>query len=118
MTTQVQNSIINNLVFGIAAIAVSAATLVGVAGPAQAAEVHSVRVSHADLDLGTVAGRTTLENRIRQAAKSVCGVSADSRDLLAKEKARECMVAALEGSRAAVTAVVAAKAPVAVASVN
>src|SRR5215467_8264036 len=50
--------------------------VVGVLGSAQvlAGEpAKSIRVSYADLDLSTQAGATTLFNRIRGAARQVCG---------------------------------------------
>jgi UrcA family protein len=48
---------------------------VGLLGSAQALadEPQSIKVSYADLDLSTQAGATTLYNRIRSAARTVCG---------------------------------------------
>jgi UrcA family protein len=52
---------------------VSALAVLG-ASPALADEAGlSVKVSYADLDLSTQAGATTLFNRIRSAARTVCG---------------------------------------------
>lgn len=49
----------------------------------------SVRVSHADLNLATAAGREKLERRVATAVKRVCP-SHFSRDLLTQRIARKC----------------------------
>jgi UrcA family protein len=46
-------------------------------------------VQTADLDLSNQAGQRTLDLRIAQAAREVCGKASDS-DLLGQNKAREC----------------------------
>ena len=55
------------------ALALAAATI---AIPAHAAEVdrNSATVSYRDLDLTSEAGRKTLERRLQQAARDVCGM--------------------------------------------
>jgi len=46
-------------------------------------------VQTADLDLSNQAGQRTLDLRIAQAAREVCGKASDS-DLVGQNKAREC----------------------------
>jgi len=53
---------------------------------------YETRVSHvqtADLDLSSTSGQRTLEARIAQAAREVCGKPSDV-DLVGQNKAREC----------------------------
>jgi len=55
--------------------------VLGVLGSAQAladAPAKSIRVKYGDLDLSTQAGATTLYNRIRGAARTVCGEEGSS----------------------------------------
>lgn len=77
-------------------IMILAAGLGGLA-PAQAGEPEprSERVSYADLDLRTSAGRTTLESRVGRAARRVCRVES-SVVMLARQAERRCEAATLE----------------------
>jgi UrcA family protein len=60
----------------IAGVATLAATMmtIAIAAPVRA-ETRSVPVRYADLDLGTAAGKSTLDRRIDHAADIVCGAS-------------------------------------------
>jgi UrcA family protein len=71
----------------LAALAIASALIVPTVS--EAAETDSVRVSYADLDLGSDFGRTSLQGRIAHAAEVVCG-PADHRDIPFTQKVREC----------------------------
>jgi UrcA family protein len=71
----------------LAALAIASALIVPTVS--EAAETDSVRVSYADLDLGSDLGRTSLQGRIAHAAEVVCG-PADHRDIPFTQKVREC----------------------------
>jgi len=60
----------------------------------QAAEMNSVRVSYADLNLATDFGKDRLQSRIAVAAETVCG-PADHRDVPFTQKVRECRTATI-----------------------
>ncbi|WP_397587592.1 UrcA family protein [Sandarakinorhabdus limnophila] len=63
-------------------------------------------VAYADLDLGSPAGRSRLENRLRAAAKQVCHGSDASRMAVAEEYA--CYQETLKATRSATMAAIAA----------
>lgn len=80
--------------------AAALATAALVAPPAAAeGPVRSVRVSLADLNLGTPTGRATSDRRIRRAARTVC---AQPMSNMAQMKLRElhCIAAATAGASA------------------
>ena len=52
-------------------------------------------VKTADLNLASEGGQRTLDRRLAQAAREVCGVPSDS-DLVGQNKARECRVEAVK----------------------
>lgn len=89
-----------------AALLVATATAtIGTVGfasaPAHAApfdEARSMQVRHADLDLASAQGVTTLERRVRTAVKTVCG-TADSRDLDARARINVCRAGATASAR-------------------
>ncbi len=77
----------------------AAACLGAATAPAAAAPVTvSKTVSYADLNLGSAAGRTALEARIRTAAKSVC--TTGSNDLVSRDHEGRCVKAALANAAA------------------
>ena len=51
-------------------------------------------VKTADLDLSSEGGQRTLDRRVSQAAREVCGIPSDV-DLVGQNKARECRVEAV-----------------------
>jgi len=51
-------------------------------------------VKTADLDLSSDGGQRTLDRRVAQAAREVCGIPSDV-DLVGQNKARECRVEAV-----------------------
>lgn len=55
------------------ALVASGATLTAATGPAFAQDQTSVAVSYRDLNLNSAQGRSTLDQRIRSAARRVCG---------------------------------------------
>jgi UrcA family protein len=79
------------------------------------------RVSHvqtADLDLSSKRGQRTLDLRIAQAAREVCGMPSDS-DLVGQNKARECrqdVIARTSNERDALLAAAGRGATIAIAS--
>ena len=75
-------------------------------------------VQTADLDLSSKTGQRTLEVRIAQAAREVCGQASDS-DLVGQTKARECrqdVIARTSSERGALLAAAGRGAAIAVAS--
>ena len=75
-------------------------------------------VQTADLDLSSKSGQRTLDVRIAQAAREVCGKPSDS-DLVGQNKARECrqdVVARTSGERDALLATAGRGATIAIAS--
>ena len=60
--------------------------------------VKTVRVSYADLDLTTVAGRAALERRLKRATRNVCGPEMGT-DWLADIQFGRCKAAAEAGWR-------------------
>lgn len=91
--------------FAFAALVTASALLVPTAS--QAATSHSVRVSYADLNLASDAGRGTLERRISYAAKTVCEIE-DSRELALASATRLCRNDAIESGRPSFEAAVSA----------
>jgi UrcA family protein len=80
----------------VVAVAASFNASAALAGPAKV----EARVSYADLDLSAPAGQQTLEKRIKQAARTACGVDPDERhQVLAIDSAR-CYRAAVAGALA------------------
>jgi UrcA family protein len=60
--------------------------------PALAQDVpnsRSLAVSYADLDLGSEAGRSTFDNRLRQAVRELCGI-ASAADLRGQNRVDAC----------------------------
>ncbi|GAA0537827.1 UrcA family protein [Rhizomicrobium palustre] len=80
------------------ALALSACTVFAAASAAP-----QISVSYADLDLARPAGATTLINRIRVAAETVCG-SADIRDLAAFRRRSACVTEAMDNAIRSVNA--------------
>jgi UrcA family protein len=74
-------------VAAVAAITVSSLNVAAaVAGPAPV----EARVGYADLDLGAPEGQQMLEKRIKVAARSVCGVDGNERQLMLQVDAGRC----------------------------
>jgi UrcA family protein len=73
---------------------------------ARAQEPATARVSYADLDLATEAGRRTLDHRIAWAVGAVCG-DADIRDLDSEMNVRHCRDTAIAGAKRQVAALAA-----------
>jgi len=69
--------------------ALAVATVLVIPTVSQAAEVPSVRVTYADLNLGTSFGQNKLQRRISFAAVQVCG-SSDPRDLNLVRAVTDC----------------------------
>jgi UrcA family protein len=89
----------------LAAVVVAAALLVPTVS--LAAESNSVRVSYADLNLVSPAGRNTLQQRIVYAARVVCQVE-DSRELALRTETNACRGDAVERARPAYEAAIGA----------
>jgi UrcA family protein len=78
------NETIRRVAFAAVAIATSTLSLTAVAGPAFAG---GVKVSYADINAGTAAGRATLDARLRLAAGQVCDTGASGlREQLASRR--------------------------------
>ena len=80
----------------LAALAAAAALLLPTLSHAQ--EMDSVRVSYADLNLGSAPGRDALQQRIGFAATYVCGPS-DHRDIPMTIAVGECRTATIADAR-------------------
>lgn len=65
--------------------------------PDRGREVKSITVSFADLDLGSAQGAQTLYDRLRSAARRVCG-KADLRDIAGAERVKRCRSEALDAA--------------------
>ena len=72
-----------------------------------AAEPNSVRVSYADLNLGSTPGREVLQGRIAGAARTVCQIE-DSRELALAAQTNVCRSDAIGRAQPAYEAAVAA----------
>jgi UrcA family protein len=85
------------------AAAIAAASLAPLPATAQdrAPASQIVAIHYADLDLGTAAGRTSLDNRIRDAVRAACGDPSpvDLRGRNGAESCRADLNAALAGQR-------------------
>ena len=68
------------------AATLSAALLSASATPALAIPSRQASVSYSDLDLSTDAGRAELANRYDKAARDLCGVKDDAKELHGKER--------------------------------
>ena len=62
---------------------------VAFAAPAAAAEIVTVTVGHADLDLNTEAGKDVLETRVSTAIKTAC-IKPDTRSLKSAQAWESC----------------------------
>lgn len=78
----------------------AAIALVAAGTAAQAAAFNdtptAVRVSYADLDIASPAGRASFDRRIKQAARQACGDATRERDLQLQSDKRQCFRAAVE----------------------
>jgi UrcA family protein len=66
------------------------------AGAAPLAEIPTVRVQFADLDISHDAGVERLYSRLRQASQAVCSTHADMHDIRAIVAQKSCAAAALD----------------------
>lgn len=86
--------------FRTALIAASAALVAAVAQPALAAPVSASRaVAYTDLNLDSEAGRSTLDARLRFAAKQVCEIGQGQTTLTETMAAQSCYKKALSSAR-------------------
>ena len=87
-------SIARTLVGTAGAALLAATCLVGAVAPAQAQDdVRTQSVRYDDLNLSNNAGRATLEQRIRAAAKSVCSIAGE--DVASRNRTAECTKTAI-----------------------
>jgi UrcA family protein len=86
--------------------ALAAATALVIPTVSHAEDTHSVRVSYADLNLGTNFGQTKLQRRIAFAAETVCD-TADARDFNFLRAVKTCRTAAIADAQPAYLAAVA-----------
>lgn len=91
----------------LAAAAILVATALVAPTVSQAATTNSVRVTYADLNLASPAGRHSLERRIAYGARIVCEIE-DSRELALATATKVCRNDAIDGARPAYEAAVAA----------
>jgi len=68
-------------------MALSAVTL---AVPAAAAAEPQLKVKYSDLDLSTEAGQATLNRRIDQSARQLCGRGVSTGTILSSGRAKDC----------------------------
>jgi len=88
----------------IAAVLIAGALVVPTVS--QAAEISSVRVSYADLDLGSAPGQHALRGRIAFAARVVCEFE-DSRQLEVAKATNLCRSDAIDGAEPQLEAAIA-----------
>lgn len=83
-----------------AAAALAAVTVLSAVSPALAQEAvtKTAQVSVADLNLSSPAGVERLHNRVRSAARSVCGTNAPQ-DIDQRIAYNQCQKAAIEGAK-------------------
>jgi len=91
----------------VAAAALTAAAALVVPTVSQAADLDSVSVSYADLNLGTDSGASRLQRRISFAARVVCGYE-DARQYDVVLATNTCRTGAIEGAQPAFEAAVSA----------
>ena len=89
----------------LAALAVASALVLPTVS--QAAESNSVRVSYADLNLGSAPGQHVLQRRIAGAARTVCVIE-DSREVALRRATNGCRGDAIASAQPAYEAAVAA----------
>lgn len=89
----------------VAALVVASALVVPTVTQAQ--ETHSMRVSYADLNLGSNAGQASLQRRIAGAARIVCVIE-DSREMALQAATKDCRSDAIASAEPAYEAAVAA----------
>ncbi len=77
-----------------AAVALSASALSSIAAPAFAADLPTVEVRYADLDLKSADGAKSLQARVQRAAARVCGVQGVV-DLRTRVDANKCATIAV-----------------------
>ena len=80
---------ITSIAAALLAAGLTAASGIGHIAHAQQGAVRTVAVPHGDLDLRAPAGRAQLENRIRHAVRTACGL-ASSADLQGQNQVAEC----------------------------
>jgi UrcA family protein len=73
----------------------------------QAEESNSVRISYADLNLGSTTGQQVLQRRIAGAARTVCVIE-DSRELALRSATNSCRSDSIASAQPAYAAAVAA----------
>ena len=78
-----------------------------------AAEIVETKVSYADLNLSSAAGRATLDNRVKGAARFVCG-SVDGPSIAEHNRHQKCRSSALAEANAQVDEVLARRGSVTV----
>ena len=87
--------------------ALAAASVLVLPTVSRAEEMNSVRVSYADLNLGSDVGQQVLQRRIAAAARTVC-LFEDSRELALASATNACRTDAIAGARPAYEAALAA----------
>ena len=88
----------------ITAIAAAVLMTAGAAQAQQVRETSTVRVSYADLDLSSAAGRTALERRVSHAVKRVCPDRPSPQELTKLRLYKACQEKAWDGVRPQITA--------------
>jgi UrcA family protein len=78
------------IITAVAAVAAIIVSSLNVAAAVAAPAPGEARVGYADLDLSSPKGQQALEQRIKAAARSVCGVDANERQLMLQVDAGRC----------------------------
>jgi UrcA family protein len=81
---------IMKIITAVAAVAAIIVSSLNVAAAVAAPAPGEARVGYADLDLSSPKGQQALEQRIKAAARSVCGVDANERQLMLQVDAGRC----------------------------
>lgn len=94
-----------------AALIVSTASLVAVAGPARAEGDRTTTVSYAGIDLASDAGRAVMQKRLAAATRKVCIRASDGDDVTTQRQVAACRAQAMANASAMLAATRTADAP-------
>ena len=97
--------IARSYIFAVAAAAAALSSTLVAVSPAIAQQIEGVEVRYRDLNLTSEAGRTVLDNRIRYAARQLCG-QYGATELRWLAMSRACQADVIESAQAQRNAVV------------
>jgi UrcA family protein len=92
--------------FILIASALAWASIIAVGTEVLAQEVPTTSVGYGDLNLSSEEGVRTLNRRVEKAARTICNVNSDTRDLGQQAQSSRCYKAALDSAKPQVEAAV------------